>query len=142
MRVLVIDGQGGGIGKQLVRALRESGTDARIVACGTNAEAARGMRKAGADEAFSGENAVVREAGLADVVTGPVGIIMSGAIAGEITPAVALAVASARAVRVLVPVGKCNTLIAGATQGNLASYIRDAAKTVAEICAGAAVRAE
>lgn len=134
MRILVIDGQGGGIGKQLVRALRASGSDAVIVACGTNGEAARGMKKAGADETYYGENSVVRECGIADVITGPVGIVMPGAIAGEVTAAAARAAASSRAVRVLVPIGKCNTLVAGATGGNLSHYIEEAARLVLSVC--------
>lgn len=134
MRILVIDGQGGGIGKQLVRALQEADIAATTVACGTNDEAARGMKKAGAQEAYFGENAIVRECGTADIITGPVGIVMPGAIAGEVTAAVARAVASSGAMRVLVPIGKCNTLVAGATQGNLSHYIAEAARLVVALC--------
>ena len=59
MNILVIDAQGGGIGKQLVNAIKTSIPSATVTAVGTNSVATSVMLKAGADNAATGENAVV-----------------------------------------------------------------------------------
>ena len=76
MNVLVIDGQGGGLGKQLVAALSTQCPEARLTAVGTNSLAANAMRKAGAPRAATGENAVVVNCRSADIIVGPIGIVM------------------------------------------------------------------
>lgn len=126
MRILVIDAQGGGIGKQLIAAIRQDIPDARITAVGTNSNAAAAMLKAGADEAATGENAVVVCARKADVIVGPIGIVIADSLLGEITPKMALAVAQSRAVRVLIPFNHCDNLIAGVTDLNTKTLINDA----------------
>ena len=126
MRILVIDAQGGGIGKQLISAIRQDIPDARITAVGTNSNAAAAMLKAGADEAATGENAVVVCARKADVIVGPIGIVIADSLLGEITPKMALAVAQSRAVRVLIPFNHCDNLIAGVTDLNTKTLINDA----------------
>ena len=68
MNVLVIDGQGGGLGKQLVAALSTQCPEARLTAVGTNSLAANAMRKAGAPRAATGENAVVVNCRSADII--------------------------------------------------------------------------
>lgn len=92
MNVLVIDGQGGGLGKQLVAALSTQCPEARLTAVGTNSLAANAMRKAGAPRAATGENAVVVNCRSADIIVGPIGIVVADALLGEITPAMATAV--------------------------------------------------
>ena len=126
MRILVIDAQGGGIGKQLIAAIRQDMPDARITAVGTNSNAAAAMLKAGADEAATGENAVVVCARKADVIVGPIGIVIADSLLGEITPKMALAVAQSRAARVLIPFNHCDNLIAGVTDLNAKTLINDA----------------
>ena len=126
MRILVIDAQGGGIGKQLIAAIRQDIPDARITAVGTNSNAAAAMLKAGADEAATGENAVVVCARNTDVIVGPIGIVIADSLLGEITPKMALAVAQSRAVRVLIPFNHCDNLIAGVTDLNTKTLINDA----------------
>ena len=126
MRILVIDAQGGGIGKQLISAIRQDIPDARITAVGTNSNAAAAMLKAGADEAATGENAVVVCARKADVIVGPIGIVIADSLLGEITPKMALAVAQSRAVRLLIPFNHCDNLIAGVTDLNTKTLINDA----------------
>lgn len=59
MKILVIDGQGGGLGRQLVSALKAAFPESEIIAVGTNALATSAMLKAGAEHAATGENAVV-----------------------------------------------------------------------------------
>ena len=86
MNVLVIDGQGGGLGRQLVAALSAQCPDIRLVAVGTNSVAAQAMHKAGAQRAATGENAVVVNCRNADIIVGPIGIVIADALLGEITP--------------------------------------------------------
>lgn len=113
MEILIIDGQGGGLGRQLVAAAKKAVPQAVVTAVGTNSAAAAAMRKAGADRAATGENAVAVGCRRADVIMGPLGIVMADALLGEITPAMALAVAQSRARRILVPVNRCDTLVVG-----------------------------
>ena len=91
-KVLVIDGQGGGLGRQLVSALAAACPEAELTAVGTNSLAANAMLKAGASRAATGENAVVVNCRRADVIVGPIGIVIADALLGEITPAMAAAV--------------------------------------------------
>ena len=113
MNVLVIDGQGGGLGKQLVAALSTQCPEVRLTAVGTNSLAANAMRKAGAPRAATGENAVVVNCRSADIIVGPIGIVVADALLGEITPAMATAVCQSHATRVLIPVNHCENLYRG-----------------------------
>ena len=99
MEILVIDGQGGGLGRQLVAAVKKAVPQAVVTAIGTNSAATSAMLKAGADRAATGENAVVVGCRRADVILGPIGIVMADALLGEITPAMAQAVAQSDARR-------------------------------------------
>ena len=96
MNILVIDGQGGGIGRQIVQSVRAKMPDISITAVGTNSIAAAAMLKAGADRAATGENSVVVCCRDADVIIGPVAIVIADSLLGEITPVMAAAVAAAR----------------------------------------------
>jgi NAD(P)-dependent dehydrogenase (short-subunit alcohol dehydrogenase family) len=103
MKIAVVDGQGGGIGKALVEKLRiEFGNDIEITALGTNALATSLMLRAGADEGASGENAIVYNAGRVDVIIGPIGIIAADSMLGELTPAMAKAIAGSSAKKILI----------------------------------------
>lgn len=113
MEILVIDGQGGGLGRQLVGAVKKAVPDAVVTAIGTNSAATSAMLKAGADRAATGENAVVVGCRRADVILGPIGIVMADALLGEITPAMAQAVAQSPARRILIPSNRCDTLVVG-----------------------------
>lgn len=113
MNILVIDAQGGGIGRQVVSAVRKNFPDAVITAVGTNSAATAAMLRAGADEAATGENAVVVCCRSADVIVGPVGIVIADALLGEVTPRMAAAVGQSRAKRILIPVNHCSNIIAG-----------------------------
>ena len=113
MNKLVIDGQGGGIGRQIVQSVRAKMPDISITAVGTNSIAAAAMLKAGADRAATGENSVVVCCRDADVIIGPVAIVIADSLLGEITPVMAAAVARSEAKRILVPVNCCNNIIAG-----------------------------
>lgn len=90
MKILIIDGQGGGLGRQLVSAVKEKYPKTEILAVGTNSAATNAMLRAGADQAATGENSVSVAAGIADVIMGPVGIVIADSMLGEITPRMAL----------------------------------------------------
>lgn len=116
MNILVIDAQGGGIGKQVVTAVHKDFPDDTITAVGTNTAATTAMLKAGADYGATGENAIIVGARKADVIIGPIGIVIADSLLGEITPAMAIAVGQSSAARILIPVSHCDNIVAG-TQG-------------------------
>ena len=114
MKILVIDAQGGGIGKQLITAIKKKNyQNVTITAIGTNSVATGNMLKAGADIAVTGENPVIVNSRNADVIIGPIGIVIADARYGEITPIMAQSVAQSPAVRLLLPVNKCDNIIIG-----------------------------
>ncbi len=113
MKILVVDAQGGGIGKQLVLAIKEHIPSAEIMAVGTNSAATAVMLKAGATHAATGENAVVVAAKKADIIVGPVGIVIADSLYGEVTPKMATAIAQSNAKRILIPFNQCDNIIVG-----------------------------
>lgn len=125
MKVLIVDGQGGGIGCQLVSQIRKAVPEAEIIAVGTNALAAQAMLKAGAEHAVTGENALIVNCRKADVIAGPVGIVIADALLGEISPAMAAAVAQSNAKRILIPTNLCDTYIAGVRDTAVSALIAD-----------------
>ncbi len=129
-KIIVIDGQGGNIGKQLVKRIREELPDVYIRAVGTNSTATGNMLKAGADEAATGENAVVVAAKQADIITGPIGIIVPDALLGEVTVTMAKAVSDSKAVKVLIPMNKCDIMIAGVQDKSISELIETAVKQI------------
>ena len=125
MNILVIDGQGGKLGAQLIKSLKANFQDIQINAVGTNAAAAAAMLKAGADQAATGENPVIVACRKADVIIGPIGIVIADSLLGEITPRMALAVGQADAVRILLPINKCDNLVAGVPDLSMSTLIGD-----------------
>lgn len=137
MRILVIDGQGGGVGGRLVAALRARGLPgAEIICVGTNVLATNAMLKAGAQAGATGENAVVYNAARADVILGPIGLLLANAMLGEITPAMARAVSESGARKLLIPASRCAVSVMGVESRPLASYIEQAADEVCLLCGG------
>lgn len=125
MKLLIIDGQGGQLGAQLIKAILAQFPQVEISAVGTNAAATASMLKAGAERAATGENAVRVACRKADVIIGPIGIVIADAMLGEVTEQMAVAVGQADAVRILIPVNKCENLIAGVQDFNMTAMIRD-----------------
>lgn len=134
MRVLVIDGQGGGLGRQLVAAIAAACPEAELLAVGTNTLAASSMLKAGARRAATGENAVVVNCRTADVIVGPIGIVIADALMGEITPKMAMAVCQSSAKRVLVPINHCDNYVVGVPEQPIAQLVQAAAQKVKQLC--------
>ena len=134
--VLVIDGQGGGLGRQLVAAIAAACPEAELTAVGTNSLAANAMLKAGAARAATGENAVVVNCRHADVIVGPIGIVIADALLGEITPAMAAAVCQSGAKRVLVPINHCENYVVGVPEQPVSQLVSAAAQKVKALCEG------
>ena len=133
MRVLIVDGQGGRLGKQLVKEVLERFPQAELMAVGTNSMATEQMLKAGAQRAATGENAVVVACRKADVILGPMGIVIADALMGEVTPEMAKAVGQSEGVRILLPSDKCCTLVAGVADTGMTALIRDAMDKLASL---------
>lgn len=126
MNILVIDGQGGGIGRQVIAAIKQNFPENSVTAVGTNSAASSAMLKAGADIAATGENAVIVGCRKADIIIGPVGIVIADSLFGEITPAMAVAVGQSRAKRILIPINHCDNIVAGVPDlsvGKLIQYV-------------------
>ena len=135
MTILVIDGQGGRLGKQIVEAARSQFPDAEILAVGTNATATATMLKAGADDGATGENPVVVACRRADIIIGPLGIVIADSLLGEVTEKMALAVARSKAERILIPMNRCDNLVAGVNAQSIGELVNDAvAKMIQTIC--------
>lgn len=126
MNILIIDGQGGQMGAQLIKTILARFIDINITAVGTNATATASMIKAGAKQAATGENPVVVACRKADVIIGPIGIVIADSMHGEITPAMAIAVGQADATRILLPINKCDNLVAGVSDTTMTAIIDDA----------------
>lgn len=133
INVLVIDAQGGGIGRQLVAAVKEAFAGAFVTAVGTNGAATSAMLKAGADQAATGENSVLVACRSADIIMGPIGITIADAMVGEITPKMATAVGQSGAKRILIPVSHCDNIIAGVPDASIATLVRQAVQVLRSI---------
>lgn len=133
MNILVIDGQGGGLGRQLIQELKETCADAEIVAVGTNSMATGAMLKAGAKLAATGENAVIVCSKKADVIVGPIGIVIADSMLGEITPAMAAAIGKSRAKRVLIPMNVCDNIIVGVSAQPVSAHVKDAVRIISDM---------
>lgn len=133
LNVLVIDGQGGMLGKQLVEAIRKTIPDAEITVVGTNSTATANMLRAGADNGATGENSVLVTARHADIIVGPIGIVIADSLLGEITPAMSTAIGRSEAKKVLIPMNKCNNIIVGVGSISTSQMIAEAIQTIRAI---------
>lgn len=129
-RILVIDGQGGGVGKQLVKSIKEKITNITVVGIGINSIATSAMHKAGADIIATGENAIIVNSKKADIIVGPIGIILTNALCGEVTNKISDAIATSSAKKVLIPFNNCDTTISGLTNTSITFLIEDAIKKI------------
>lgn len=131
MKIVVIDGQGGRLGRLLVEKIKSRLPQAQVYALGTNTVATAAMLKAGADFGATGENPVIRNVMDADGVLGPVGVVVANAILGEVTPAMAEAVGSCRAGKYLIPMNSCGVAVAGVEELPLPAYVARAVESLA-----------
>ena len=132
MKIVIVDGQGGRLGKLLVESVKDRLPQAQVYALGTNSIATATMLKAGADFGATGENPVIRGVMDADAVLGPVGIVVAHAILGEVTPAIAEAVGGCRARKFLIPMNSCGVVVAGVKEQPLSVYVAQAVEQMME----------
>lgn len=130
LNIMVVDGQGGMVGRQMVESIKKLLPDAEITAVGTNSTATASMLKAGADNGATGENPVLVAVRTADIIVGPIGIVIADSLIGEVTPKMAVAIGSSRAKKVLIPVNKCDNIIVGVGAKSTSTLIAEAIDTI------------
>ena len=133
MKITIIDGQGGRMGKTVIEQLKKAHPDLELYAIGTNSIATAAMLKAGADHGATGENPCIVNAQDSDVIIGPIAITFANALLGEITPAIAVAIGASKAYKILIPVNRCNHYIVGCQETSLGEYIRQVCERVDEM---------
>lgn len=140
MQIVVIDGQGGRMGSALIERIKATLPEHTCIAIGTNSIATAAMLRAGADAGATGENPVIVNARTADVIAGPIGILMSNALYGEVTPAMARAIGESAAVKLLLPVNRCGSIVIGVKEQSLADQIREAVSRIKALAKDTEVR--
>lgn len=131
MRVAVVDGQGGGIGKGLVEKIKARfGNQVHVIALGTNAVATSLMIRSGADDGASGENAIIVNVCQVDMIVGTVGIISANSMLGELTPAMAKAISASPAKKVLIPLNRCNLMVTGVSSLSLPEHMDEVIESI------------
>ncbi|MEG1621064.1 MAG: DUF3842 family protein [Oscillospiraceae bacterium] len=133
MKILIIDGQGGGVGKNIIEQLLKRQGNIELVAVGTNSIASSAMLKAGATAVATGENPVIYNCKDADFIVGPIGIISANSMYGEISPNMALAVSQSKAKKVLIPISKSNIFVVSSLDKPMQTYIDDAVSYIFDI---------
>ncbi|MBM6910627.1 DUF3842 family protein [Oscillibacter valericigenes] len=130
--VVVVDGQGGGMGRGLVESIKKKWPKLHVRAVGTNSLATSAMLRAGADDGATGENAVVFNARQADLLLGPIGILTPNGLLGEVSPAMAGAVGASEAVKILLPSQRCSIRLAAGDPQPLQFYLDQALRLLEE----------
>ena len=125
MEVVVIDGQGGGIGRSVIEALKKEVSGTFIIAVGTNSTATNNMKKGGADAVATGENPIIYNAKNAQIIIGPIGFVFANSMYGEVSPAMAAAISCSEAQKYFIPVSKCTGHVLGVEPKSIQEYIRD-----------------
>lgn len=134
MNIIVIDGQGGKIGRLLVEAIKARFDKTEVTVIGTNSTATANMIKGGADNAATGENPVIVGCRKADMIIGPASIAVADSMLGEITPAMAVAIGQSSAVKILIPINKCDNMFVGVEELSITELIRKAVDQISNTC--------
>ena len=133
-KIVVIDGQGGKLGQAVVEAIQSAALPCETYAIGTNSIATSAMLKAGAQYGATGENPTIVACRDADVIIGPIGILSADSMLGEITPHMAVAVGQSKAVKLLLPVNRCNNRVVGVPNLTLNELVKETVKHLKELC--------
>lgn len=132
-KIVVIDGQGGKVGRELCERLSALMADAEIVAIGTNSIATASMLKVKGIQGATGENPVIVASRNADVIVGPIGIVVADSLLGEITPAMATAVGQSSAQKVLIPMNRCSNQVVGVKSLSMNDLIEEAISMILKV---------
>lgn len=132
-KITVIDGQGGSLGKTIIKRIKEQYPNTEVIAIGTNGIATASMLQSGADGIATGENPVIVAARDADIIIGPIGIVIADALHGEITPKMAVAVGQSKAHKIFIPVSRCNLTIAGTNKIGLETIIKEIIASIKDL---------
>ena len=135
MKIVIIDGQGGRIGRMLVEGIKDRLDNHQLIAIGTNSLATAAMIKAGASQAATGENPVVFNSQDADLIVGPIGIVMANSMLGEVTEKMAVAISSSKAKKILIPISKCNHIVVCINNQSLSVYIDQTIEEILKLIA-------
>ncbi len=135
MRIAVVDGQGGGIGRAIVERIRKEFPGITITALGTNATATGQMLRAGADEGATGENAIVHNMQHVDVVMGVIGILNANSMMGELSPAMAVAIGGSHTYKILLPINRCHIHVVSVKDIPLSVHLDNAVEALREYIA-------
>ena len=133
MKIMVIDGQGGRMGKSIVEQIKANFPEDEILAIGTNSIATAAMMKAGADAGATGENPAIVGSRTADMIIGPMGIVIADSLLGEITPQMAVAIGQSQAKKILIPVNRCQHFVVGCAELPLGEYMKMVVEEVRKI---------
>jgi hypothetical protein len=134
--IVVIDGQGGGIGSLIIKRLLEAFAEKiEVIGLGTNAMATGAMLKAGANKGASGENAIVQTVKTVDIIIGTTSIVLANSMMGELTPKMAEAIASSPALKFLLPLKIPEVEIIGTPKEPLPHLVEQLIKRIQEIVA-------
>lgn len=125
MKIMVVDGQGGGIGRAIIETIRKYQMDVFVLGVGTNVVASQAMKKAGADVIATGENPIVYNTTQVDYIMGPIGIVFGNSMYGEISETMANAISNCGKPVYLVPVNKCVGHIACTGNQSIGEYVDD-----------------
>ena len=135
MKIVIIDGQGGKMGRSVIEQLKKAFPAQELLAIGTNSIATASMMKAGAVLGATGENPILVACRDADIIIGPIAIVMADSLLGEITPVMANAIAASRAYKILIPTNRCNHFIAGCQAVSFNEAIRAVCEEVGRLLA-------
>ena len=136
MKIMVIDGQGGRMGKMIVEQAKSVFPKDEVLAIGTNSIATAAMLKAGADAGATGENPAIVGSRTADLIIGPMGIVIADSLLGEITPKMAVAIGQSNAKKILIPVNRCQHFVVGCAELSMSEYIKLALEEVQKMKCG------
>ena len=135
IRIAVVDGQGGGIGKAVVERIKSADIKGvEILALGTNATATGQMLRAGADEGATGENAIVHNMKEVDIVIGVIAVLAANSMLGELTPLMVEAIGGSKAFKILLPINRCGIHVVGVKDTNLSLLLDEAVVSITEYC--------
>ncbi|ERI90717.1 hypothetical protein HMPREF1982_03755 [Clostridiales bacterium oral taxon 876 str. F0540] len=116
LNVVVLDGQGGGLGKSIISKLRsEFFAEINIICLGTNSHAANSMLKAGGNLSYYGDDYIANYIvnNNMSCIIAPIGMLCPGGLNGEVTQKLAEVVFKKDCKKYIIPLKKHGFYIPG-----------------------------